>query len=97
MKSKVLLVGLVGLLLMFGLVLASCDKKCGVEYDCSVTIVDNGYGQGMADFNQAVGLCGKSSCAADKLLDNLQKAAAADPTGAGTAGMIGQSAKCNCD
>ena len=41
-KGKILVVGLIGLLLAFGLVLAGCGDKCSEKGDCVVTSDSSG-------------------------------------------------------
>jgi hypothetical protein len=60
-KSKILVVGLIGLLFMFGLVLTSCGPKCdgGTRVpDCTSFAVTGG--QGVSQTSES---CGQSSCA----------------------------------
>jgi len=60
MRKKILIVGLIGLLMAWGLVLAGCNAACPRGGDCTVSIDSTG------KMYDGFAYCSNSDCAATK-------------------------------
>ena len=92
-KSKIWVVGLIGLLLVVGLTLASCGSKCNQDGNCQIG----------SSYNVET-LCGMDSCAAVKEFNRVQSINAGIYDAWVQASSSEQinyispnDAKCNCD